>query len=714
MAPALAAAVSVLCGGVASASTTLASKGDAIVVYDASAQTWSIGAASTSLTLGLDSVHSLVVVRGMVPQTNAWADTPAPDMVLTANGQQFALTEAGTGLHFASARAEETAAGVHLAFTYTHSAWHATIARHYAAYPGSPIVEAWTTVQVADGAPPLTVTDLTAWRRWVPVGTVRWVNGLRGDAPDTPVDEAFSIGARDLTSGETWSIGADGQSSERFLPLLTVDVAGGRWFTGVQWSGGWRIDCTRVDARIDLSVITPNTTTTVTAAQAVEIPHTFIGFVPGGAADVARALRGFLSAGVRAGRPIRPLVTFNTWYPYGARVDENTVLDEIDRTAALGIELFVLDAGWYSGGGARGVYDFETGLGTWMVDPSRFPSGLGALADRAHDRGLKFGLWVEPERVSLDTVGEDGLALDEWLAQHDGHNATETSGTICFGSRAARAWVRAKLFALLDEVRPDYLKWDNNAWINCNRAGHDHGPLDGNLRQVEGLYELLQEVHDRYPDLIIENVAGGGSRIDFGMVRYTDVAWMDDRTWPAVRVRHNLQGVSRLFPPGYLLSFVVDSTGVPLADSDDPLSEIRSRMMGALGFGYRSPMLRPWLADAFRDTIRAYSGMRDILQDADAMLLTDQVPSPDPGWDAVEALNGSTTDAVVFVFHQPDADDRTTVRPRGLDPDATYSVMSLDAGDLGSAPGGALMNDGIEVVQGSGTQAHILVLRRVP
>ncbi len=707
----LAAGVGVLCSNAALASSTLASKGDAAVVYDAAGQTWSIGVGSATLTVGLDASHSLSVRRGPLP-TTAGPDTPSPDMVLTANGQQFALTEAGTGLHSESVLADETATGVHVAFTYTHSVWRATIARHYAAYPGSPVVEAWTTVQVADGAAPLVVTDLTGWRRSVPAGTVRWVNGLRGDGPDNPVDDAFSIGARDLANDEVFSIGADGRSSEHYLPLVTIDEAGGRWFSGVQWSGQWRIDCARIGSRIDVSVIIPDTTTTVTAERPLEIPHMFIGFVAGGAADVARALRGFPSTGVRAGRPIRPLITFNTWYPYGARIDEHAVLDEIDRTSALGVELFVLDAGWYPGAGARGFYDFETGLGTWTVDPERFPSGLRALADRAHERGMKFGLWVEPGRVSLDTVGADGLAVDAWLAQNDGQNVSATSGKICYGTRAARDWVRARLFALLDDVRPDYLKWDNNAWINCNRTNHDHGALDGNLRQVEGLYRLLQDVRDRYPGLIVENVAGGGSRMDFGIVRYTDVAWMDDRTWPAVRVRHNLQGVSRLFPPGYLLSFVVDSLGVPLGEANDPLTEIRSSMMGALGFGYRSPLLRPWLADAFRDTIRAYAGIRDVLQDADAILLSDQVPSPDPGWDAVEVLASSVPDAVLFVYHQPDADDRTTVRPRGLDADAIYSVTSLDAGDLGTARGGALMNDGIEVVQGSGTQSHILVLRR--
>jgi len=666
-----------------------------------------------AVTLGLGPDHALVVRRVIDPQTGrVFADTAALDTSLLVKGEPLTLTEARTGLRFDGARAERSDHGVHLVFTYSQREWRATIARHYASYPDSPVIEAWTTVEVAGDGEPLAVADLTCWRVSIPAGTLRWVNGLRGDAPDTPVDDAFSIGARDLASGESFDLGAQRRSSERFIPLVTVDIGSGRWFAGVQWSGRWHIGATRNGQRIELTVDIPDTATRVTPDQPLEVPHSFIGFASGSAATLAEALRGFI-AGLRAGRPIRPLVTYNTWYPYGARVEEASVNDEIDRTAALGVELFVLDAGWYAGAGALAFSDFESGLGTWTADPARFPSGLRALSDRAHARGMKFGLWVEPGRVSLDTVGQPGLARDEWLARSAGANVTPTSGQICYGARAAREWVRAKLFALIDDVQPDYLKWDNNAWVNCDRAGHDHGPDDGNLRQVEGLYALLQELRDRYPALLIENVADGGSRIDFGMLRYSDAAWLDDRTSPGIRVRHNLQGAFELFPPGYLLSFVLDSPVQPLANSDDPLTELRSSMMGALGFGYRSPTLRPWLSDAIRDLIAWYGQLRDILQDAHAFLLTAQAPAAGgDGWDAVEALNASTGEATLFVFHLLDATDRVVVHPRGLESDATYSVRSLDAGDLGTARGASIMEDGVEIVQGSGTHSHVLALRK--
>src|SRR4029077_3151719 len=103
---------------------------------------------------------------------------------------------------------------------------------------------------------------------------------------------------------------------------------------------------------------------------------------------------------------------YNTWFLYGTEIDEDLMIAEMDRAAALGIELFVVDAGWYVGAGEADRFDFSSGLGSWTVDPVKFPSGLARLAVYAHGLGMKFGLWVEPERVALSTVAARGLARE--------------------------------------------------------------------------------------------------------------------------------------------------------------------------------------------------------------------------------------------------------------------------------------------------------------
>src|SRR5262249_24718751 len=158
---------------------------------------------------------------------------------------------------------------------------------------------------------------------------------------------------------------------------------------------------------------------------------------------------------------------------YGTDIDQQAMMNEMAGAASVGVELFVIDAGWYLGVGHGS--DFDPGLGTWEVDRARFPDGLGFLRDYAHSLGMRFGIWVEPERVAMSTAGSPGLAQQSWLASDDGNFGSSTAGQICFASTAARQWVVDRLTSLLDDVQPDYLKWDNNMWLNCNRSGHGHG-----------------------------------------------------------------------------------------------------------------------------------------------------------------------------------------------------------------------------------------------
>ena len=262
----------------------------------------------------------------------------------------------------------------------------------------------------------------------------------------------------------------------------------------------------------------------------------------------------------------------------------------MDRAAAYGTEVFVVDAGWYSGAGANGPNDFDAGLGSWTPDAGRFPNGLKPLADYAHELRMKFGIWVEPERVNLSLVGAPGgpdSIAESWLANHEGEYGSDQIGQICLAGSAGRAWMLDQLTRLIDEVEPDYIKWDNNGWIDCDRDGHDHGDADGNFAHVSALYQVFATLRERYPKLLIENVSGGGNRLDLGMLRYTDVAWMDDRTAPSIHVRHNVEGLSALFPPAYLLAFVTNYDTEPVHEAPDLSLYMRSRMTAALGLCFR-------------------------------------------------------------------------------------------------------------------------------
>ena len=140
--------------------------------------------------------------------------------------------------------------------------------------------------------------------------------------------------------------------------------------------------------------------------------------------------------------------------------EANTAFEAKQAEAAgLGVELFVLDAGWYLGTGVIDQWDFTSGLGSWIVDPEKFPSGLRAMSDRAHSYGLKFGLWFEPERVARSLVGEPDMPQEEWLATQDGNYGDERSAQLCLASDDARQWVFNRIVQVLDEVMNEPGRW---------------------------------------------------------------------------------------------------------------------------------------------------------------------------------------------------------------------------------------------------------------
>jgi alpha-galactosidase len=689
----------------------VASRGDAFISHQSGSDTWSIGSGQLELVVGFDASHTLTLQRLFNPAVGrSWEITPGADVSLTAGGERIALTSSGA-VRFISATAQPTDRGVMLAFNFEYRAQRLLVTRVYACYPGSPTIETWTRMSSGggDGSP---VTDLVGWQITMPVGHVRWLGGLRGDsAAGHSVADAFVVADRDLEPGERIEIGSEGRSSETFVPLLFVGGGPDEFFGGLMWSGSWRAELERAGDRMRVTLFFPGITTSVTAAKTLEVPHTFFGVTARDVAGESSALHQFVIQGIRQGRPFQPLVTYNTWFPYGTQVNEDQMVAEIDRAASLGAELVVLDAGWYVGAGDINDYDFESGLGTWAEDKYRFPSGIASLSDYAHGLGLKFGIWVEPERVALAWVDKAGLAQEAWLATRDGGYGSARTAQICLAGAAGRQWVLDQLIALIERVRPDYLKWDNNFWINCDRAGHGHGAADGSLAHVQALYEILDTLRVRYPRMLIENVSGGGTRIDFGMLAYTDVAWMDDRTSPSSLVRHNLEGLTLAFPPAYLLSFLIDADGEPIAGADDLQLLTRSRMPGVFGMTYRTDLLPEDTAASLADEIAQYKTYRDIIAGADASLLTLQTPYDESGWDVLQEVAGDGLNALIFGFNSEFGSERLVVRPRGLQPAATYDVSSLDLGPIGTASGNTLMEEGIELTPNGGSRAHVLILK---
>jgi alpha-galactosidase len=670
--------------------------------------TWTLANDQVEATFRLTSA-GLLLQQVVDPETGrSLGLAGGPDSTATINGATSALGSSAGGWVLQEVSGTDTETGAQLAFTFRSQRAPLVAVRTYACYRGSPAIETWTTFR-ATGSTPVTVSNLNLWQMTVPSSVVHYEFGLRGDAAGLQVDEAFSLQTARLEEGDELGLDEANRSSEQFVPIIGADLEQDEFFGGVMWSGSWQILAQKLAgglARVTAGI--PRVSIRVDADHPLETPHGFFGFTPGGRGDISAALHQFVMQGVRGGRPFQALVTDNTWFSYGTELDQASMMEEIAGAASVGVELFVVDAGWYLGVGRDG--DFEPGLGSWETDRRRFPDGLGALREYAHALGMQFGIWVEPERVALTTVGRPGLAEQAWLASDGGSFGSPTARQICLASPSARQWVVDRLTDLIDEVQPDYLKWDNNMWVNCTRTGHVHGATDGNFSHVKGLYDVLATLRERYPALQIENCSQGGNRLDFGMLRYTDTAWMDDRTSPAAHVRHNLEGLMTWFPPAYLLSFVLNDNE-PIVESPDLGLFLRSRMPGILGLTYRSHHLTESDRDRLAAEIRLSKTLREISRNASGTLLTEQAaPENGPAWDGLQHLDTSSGTVILFAFQNDRAVPDVVLQPRRLAPDTVYLVTTPDGEVLASATGARLM-EGVPIEESSESSARILILR---
>ena len=224
----------------------------------------------------------------------------------------------------------------------------------------------------------------------------------------------------------------------------------------------------------------------------------------------------------RPNHPTRPRpVLLNTWEAVYFNHDLGKLLALAESAAAMGIERFVLDDGWF-----RHRRNDTAGLGDWYVDEGVWPDGLHPLVDRVHELGMEFGLWFEPEMVNLDS----DLAREhpEWLFQteHGPGVASRHQHVLDLGHAAAYDFVLERMSTLVSEYQIAYIKWDHNRPLVD--AGHSPDGQPGVHVQTEATYRLMAELKARHPGLELESCCGGGGRLDLGIVEHADRVWVSD------------------------------------------------------------------------------------------------------------------------------------------------------------------------------------------
>lgn len=444
---------------------------------------------------------------------------------------------------------------------------------------------------------------------------------------------------------------------------------------------------------------------------------TFVhGLSLGGFGAMSRALHEYVRGSVlpaqNRGR-VRPIV-YNSWEATYFQVNDAGQRRLAERAAGLGVEVFVLDDGWF---GAR--TNDRAGLGDWEPNPERFPHGLEALVEHVHGLGLGFGLWLEPEMVNPDS--DLYRRHPDWVYHYPNRPRTEVRHQLVLNLAKAEVaeFVAQTLVRVVDRYGLDYLKWDMNRPLTevGSTLGAPDGVEDGAapLRHVQAVYAILDRLRARRPDLWIEACASGGGRVDLGILARADQVWTSDNTFAVDRLSIQ-EGYSLAYPANTMDAWVTDN-----AQAQAPLAfRFHSAMCGVLGIGAD---LARW-TDEDIETARAlcavYKEIRPIVQYGRLYRL--RSPCLANGQEAAlvyVAPDGG--EAVLFAFRlwASGMQRDRPLRVAGLDPERMYrlEVSGDDGGRVLVAPkrmsGRALAHAGIRLVLTGGAASALIRIRAV-
>jgi alpha-galactosidase len=512
-----------------------------------------------------------------------------------------------------------------------------------------------------------------------------------------------------------------GESGHNLNPWFAIDEGtadeqqGSVWFGALAWSGNWRIAVEQTpykQVRVTGGLNTFDFAQVLKPGESFETPEFFAGYAGHGFGEASRLLHNLERADIEpfgSKARVRP-VLYNSWEATEFNVDEQGQRALADKAAKLGVELFVMDDGWF---GKRNKDN--AGLGDWTVNPAKFPNDLQPLIEHVNSLGMDFGLWVEPEMVNPDS--DLYRAHPDWVMNFTGRPRSELRQQLVLN--LARDDVREYVFGFLDKLATEYhlryFKWDMNR-IFAEPGWPEVAPDKQKelwRTYVLNYYEIMRRLRAKHPNLEIESCSGGGGRIDLGVLRYVDEVWTSDNTEAFDRLRIQ-EGFSEAYAAKFMSAWVTD---VPnMNGRSTPLSyRFLVAMQGALGIGAN---LNKWSAqDAALATkmISLDKRIRGTVQMGDLYRLL--LPSENDT-SANQYVSKDGRESVVFAFRHSQEYNTAppTVHLAGLDPKAIYKLEAIDNKlmDTQSELSGAyLMENGLHLRLRGDFDSTLVLLHRV-
>lgn len=401
-------------------------------------------------------------------------------------------------------------------------------------------------------------------------------------------------------------------------------------------------------------------------------PTAYFSWSAAGLDGVADRFHAWMRARPHHPREPRPLV-LNTWEAVYFDHDPARLARLARRAAAIGVERFVLDDGWF-----LGRRDDTAGLGDWEVDPAVWPDGLEPLADLVHSLGMQFGLWFEPEMANLDS--ELARSHPEWLLANPA--SVPSPPGLSFRSQyvldlarpEAFEHVRRRMSEVIGRVGVDFVKWDHNR--DLVEPVHDGAP--GTHAQTLAAYRLIERLKADHPGLEIESCSSGGARTDLGILERTDRVWASDSNDPVER--QDIQRWTELVLPPELIGAHVGPSPAHSSGRQTDLSyRIATSLQGSAGF--------EWDVSACdAEETERIGAFAELYKELRGLLHTGTVVHPDVADPALRVrgvVAPDRSEAVFTVATVASMEDALAERLRldGLDPERHYTVRAR--GEIG-------------------------------
>ena len=439
----------------------------------------------------------------------------------------------------------------------------------------------------------------------------------------------------------------------------------------------------------------------------LESPQMIYTFSNNGQGTVSRNFHDWARTyGMHNGYKEHPVI-LNSWEGAYFKFDEKVLLDMMDDAADIGVELFVLDDGWFGNKYPRN--SDKMGLGDWQVNRSKLPHGLQYLIDYAHSKGLGFGIWVEPEMVNPQS--ELAAKHPEWIVQSPGREQITMRNQLLLD--LTNPEVREFIFNTIDNLLTenngiDYIKWDANRHVE--QVGSTYLPSGKQMHfwmeYTKGLYSIYEKIREKYPELILQVCSSGGGRIDFGSLKYHDEFWTSDNTDALQRI-YMQYSTNLIYPPvatgAHVSAVPGHQTGLvtPLKFRFDVA------MSGRLGLELQPKDMSEDERAFAANAIRCYKEhVRDLVTKGDLYRLVSPYECSDKY--AANMYVGKDKDkAVMFAYCT--GFNRRGILPvvvfDGLDAEKTYRITEINRnggkpafwGDGMTFSGEYLMNAGIEL-----------------